>query len=146
MPASEANETIIASPQRIMSRIVTTSNADTRSTAARPTNSTSSQRIPVHGIESPIGMPRLPPPKVPACRNSGPEERPTLMRSLSLRLSEAGGTGERRWQIRQEFLPRSLESSFGDGVGHPVALASDVGHFGLAIDRGQADPVSYTHL
>src|SRR5664280_1638200 len=102
MPASEANETIIASPQRIMSRIVTTSNADTRSTAARPTNSTSSQRIPVHGIESPIGMPRLPPPKVPACRNSGPEERPTLMRSLSLRLSEAGGTGERRWQIRQE--------------------------------------------
>src|SRR5450759_3506002 len=141
IPASDANETIIASPQRMMSRIVTTSSADTRSTAARPTNNTSSQRIPVSGIESPIGMPRLPPPKVPACRDSGPEKRPTLMRSLSVCLAAAGGTGERRWQSRQEFLRRSLESSFGEGVGHPVALASDVGYFGLAVDRGQADQI-----
>src|SRR5664280_2056871 len=125
IPASDANETIIASPQRMMSRIVTTSSADTRSTAARPTNNTSSQRIPVSGIESPIGMPRLP---------------HRLSLSFGLR-AVAHSPGERRWQSRQEFLRRSLESSFGEGVGHPVALASDVGHFGLAIDRGQADQI-----
>src|SRR5450759_3186167 len=125
MPASEANETIIASPQRMMSRMVTTSSADTRSTAARPTNSTSSQRIPVSGIESPIGMPRLP---------------HRLSLSFGLR-AVAHSPGERRWQSRQEFLRRSLESSFGEGVGHPVALTSDVSQFGLAIDSGQSDQI-----
>src|SRR5450756_157364 len=125
IPASDANETIMARPQRMMSRMVTTSSADTRSTAARPRNSTSSERIPVSGIESPIGMPRLPP-----------------RLSLSFGLpAVADDPGERRWQCRQPFLCRRLESSLGEGVGHPVALASNVCHFGLAVDRGQPDQI-----
>src|SRR5271157_4643473 len=127
MPASEANEAIIARPQRMMSRMVTTSSAEPRSMTARATNRRSSQRTAVNGRVWPIGISPCP-----------PRRGSLVLGSISI----AGGGGELRRECWQS-LPGVRESTVGHGVGEPVAFALDVGHFGFAGHGCQADEVDH---
>src|SRR3990172_2000072 len=168
MPARARNATIIARPHRMMSRMVTTSSADTSISVPSATNSASSTDPPPRTKTSSAGVvttaPAIAAPRrfsqpricrllrvgvraagaarveVVVVAASGAEEGTSAAAAAAVAVGACRGDGRR--QHRQEPGPVD-EPTLLHGALEPVSLAVDVGDFGLAVDRGERHEVDH---
>src|SRR3990172_2127301 len=168
MPARARNATIIARPHRMMSRMVTTSSADTSMSVPSATNSASSTDPPPRTKTSSAGVVMTAPAiaatrrlsqaricrllrvgvraagaaRVVAVAASGAEEGPSAAAALAAAAAAAACRGDGRRQHRQEPGPVD-EPALLHGALEPVPLAMDVADLGLAVDRGERHEVDH---
>src|SRR3990172_7669693 len=166
MPARARNATIIARPHRMMSRMVTTSSADTSISVPSATNSASSTDPPPRTKTSSAGVvttaPAIAAPRrfsqpricrllrvgvraagaarvvVVVVAASGAEEATSAAAAAAVAACRGGG----RRQHRQEPGPVD-EPALLHGALEPVPLAMDVADLGLAVDRGERHEVDH---
>src|SRR5664280_635468 len=153
MPARAPNATLMASPQRMMSRSITTRSAEPSITAARMAKSTSPQLIPRIGTVPGIGTSSAPsaPRALPVvCVTGGAPAGRAVPIVAVARLARATvavaarAAGERRGEDRE--LARAHVAAGRDRALQPGPLAADVGHLRLAINGRDRDQVDHRLL